>query len=210
MRSLVMRNAFLPSALLMMLSVVPMTIHAIEEPAYDITRRIGDIEIRLYAAYVVAQVRATGSATEAGNQAFPILADYIFGANKGQKQFSMTAPVTQSAAGTKMPMTAPVTENAVSGGYVVQFVLPRGVTLATAPEPRDPRVSLHEVPSRRVAVIRYSGFWSDANYEQHLALLQQALKSAGQSWTGEPIYARYNPPFMPWFLRRNEIWLQLE
>jgi hypothetical protein len=61
----------------------------------------------------------------------------------------------------------------------------------------------------RVAAIRYSGFWSDANYNRHLAQLEEVLSAAGLAWTGEPIYARYNPPFTPWFLRRNEIWLQL-
>jgi len=204
-----MRNFFFTSALLALLSLLPMTTRAIEEPAFEVTGRIGDIELRLYAPYVVAEVRVTGPASAAGGQAFPILADYIFGKNKGEKKFPMTAPVTQSAAGTKLPMTAPVTQNAVAGGYVVQFVLPRGVSLAAAPEPVDPRVTLREVESRRVAVIRYSGFWSDANYDEHLAILQQALKSAGQAWTGDPIYARYDAPFVPWFLRRNEIWLQL-
>jgi len=125
-----MRNSFLTSVVLILLSLVSMTAHAIEEPAYKVTRRIGDIEVRLYSAYVVAEVRITGSAAAAGNQAFPILAGYIVGKNTGGTKFSMTAPVTQSAAGTKMPMTAPVTQNAVSGGYVVQFILPRGLTLA--------------------------------------------------------------------------------
>ncbi len=207
-----MAKSFLASILLISLSLAPMTTHAIEEPAYQVIRRLGDIEIRRYGAYVVAEVRITGSATEAGSQAFPILAGYIFGKNKGRKKFPMTAPVTQSAtaAGTKMQMMAPVTQNAISGGYLVQFVLPREVTLEAAPEPDDPRVSLREVESRRVAVIRYSGFWSDANYEQHLSLLQQALRSAGVAWIGDPIYARYDAPFVPWFLRRNEIWLQLK
>jgi hypothetical protein len=204
------RKTVLTTALLFLLSWVPMTARAIEEPAYEVTRKIGDIEVRRYAAYVVAEVQVNGSATAAGQQAFPILAGYIFGDNKGQKKFPMTAPVTQSAAGTKMQMTAPVTQNAVPGGYVVQFVLPREVTLAAAPEPLDPRVKLREVESRLVAVIRYSGFWSDANYDEHLSLLQQALRSAGAAWTGEPIYARYNAPFVPWFLRRNEIWLRLK
>jgi hypothetical protein len=98
-----------------------MAAKAIDEPVYDVTRRIGDVEVRLYAAYVVAEVQVTGSATAAGSQAFPILAGYIFGKNKGQNKYPMAAPVTQSAAGTKMQMTAPVTQNAVSGGYVVQF-----------------------------------------------------------------------------------------
>ena len=65
------------------------------------------------------------------------------------------------------------------------------------------------MPARRLAVIRYSGFWSDANYNEHLLKLQQALKAADLRWAGEPVYARYNPPYTPWFLRRNEIWLHL-
>ena len=195
--------------MMILLSLAPMTTHAIEEPTFEITKRIGDVEVRRYSPYIVAEVRVGGSASAAGGQAFPILAGYIFGKNKSQKKLPMTAPVTQSAVGTKMAMTAPVTQNAVSGGYVVQFVLPRGVTLAAAPEPLDPRVTLREVEARRVAVIRYSGFWSAANYDQHLTLLQQALSTAGQTWVGEPIYARYNAPFVLWFLRRNEIWLQL-
>ncbi len=186
-----------------------MAAHAIEEPDYEVTRRISDVEVRHYAPYVVAEVRVAGSATAAGNQAFRILAGYIFGGNKGQQKLPMTAPVTQNVEGTKLPMTAPVTQNSVPGGYLVQFVLPRGLALAAAPEPLDPRVSLREVAARDVAVIRYSGFWSDANYARHLALLQQALRTAGQAWTGEPVYARYDAPFVPWFLRRNEIWLQL-
>jgi hypothetical protein len=93
---------------------------------------------------------------------------------------------------------------------VVRFVLPKGLTLESAPEPLDPRVQLREVPGGRVAVIRYSGFWSQANDDEHLSKLQAALRAAGVRWTGEPTLARYDPPFTPWFLRRNEIWLALE
>jgi hypothetical protein len=92
---------------------------------------------------------------------------------------------------------------------LVQFVLPRDVTLATAPEPLDPRVQLRLVPGARVAAIRFSGFWSDANYRKHLDQLQSALRTERIAWTGEPVYSRYNPPWTPWFLRRNEIWLVL-
>ena len=165
--------------------------------------------MRQYAAYTVAEVMVAGPAGEAGNQAFPILAGYIFGKNKGERKFAMTAPVTQAAAPEKLEMTAPVTQSAAPGGYLVQFVLPKGVTVATAPEPLDARVQLREVPPRQVAVIRYSGFWSESNYNEHLAKLQAALRTADLAWTGEPVYSRYNPPFTPWFMRRNEIWLHL-
>jgi len=83
------------------------------------------------------------------------------------------------------------------------------VTLATAPEPIDPRVQLRRVPASTWAVIRYSGTWSQSNYLEHLDALTASLKAAGVATQGEPVLARYNAPFTPWFLRRNEIWLAL-
>jgi hypothetical protein len=195
------------------LGALPLMSHAIEEPAYQVVQRIGEVEVRQYAPYVVAEVTVPGPANEAGNTAFPILAGYIFGKNKGEKKLEMTAPVTQApaqaAAPVKLEMTAPVTQSPAAGGYVVQFVLPKNVTLATAPEPLDARVTLREVPATKRAVIRYSGFWSESNYAEHLAQLQDALKAADIAWAGEPVLSRYDPPFKPWFMRRNEIWLSL-
>lgn len=204
-----MRTFFLCLALLLS----PVLSHAIEEPAHEVLQKIGDdIEVRQYAPYVVAEVVIEADADEAGNLAFPILAGYIFGKNQGQKEFAMTAPVTQTAAPTRLEMTAPVTQAAApgaAGSHVIQFVLPKDVTLASAPQPLDARVKLREVPASRVAAIRYSGFWSEANYNEHLERLRAALKSSDLTPTGEPVFSRYNPPFMPWFLRRNEIWLPL-
>jgi len=206
------RHAFALGAILLStfaLALSSMPSHATEEPEYQVVRKLADIEVRQYAAYTVAEVVVAGPADEAGNQAFPILAGYIFGKNKGDRKLAMTAPVTQAVAPIKLEMTAPVTQTAASGGFLVQFVLPRGVTVASAPEPLDARVQIREVLPSQVAIIRYSGFWSDSNYNEHLAKLQAALRAAGLAWTGEAVYSRYNPPFMPWFLRRNEIWLHL-
>ena len=183
---------------------------AIEEPGYAVVQQLDGAEVRQYAPYMVAQVLVSGPADQAGNQAFPILAGYIFGKNKGARKLDMTAPVTQAAVPVKLDMTAPVTQAEAPGGYLVQFVLPKSVTLASAPEPVDPRVQLREVPGSRVAVIRYSGFWSQANYDEHLGKLQAALRAAQLPWAGEPTLSRYDPPFTPWFLRRNEIWLTLQ
>jgi SOUL heme-binding protein len=191
------------------LSLLSMPIHATEEPEYRVVRELDGVEVRQYAAYAVAEVVVEGPAADAGNQAFPILAGYIFGKNKGERKLAMTAPVTQAAEPVKLEMTAPVTQAATSGGFRVQFVLPKGVTAASAPEPVDARIRLRDVEPRLVAVVRFSGFWSTSNYEEHLAKLQAALRTAGLAWSGEPVYSRYNAPFTPWFLRRNEIWLQL-
>ena len=195
--------------LLLTLFAMPLISHATEEPDYEVVRKFDNVELRRYAPYVVAEVVLDASAEDAGSQAFPILAGYIFGKNKGEKKFAMTAPVTQTAAPMRMDMTAPVTQAAVAGGMRVQFALPKGVTLATAPEPIDPRVQLRVVPAGIWAVIRYSGTWSQSNYLEHLGELKASLESVGVATQGEPVLARYNPPFTPWFMRRNEIWLAL-
>jgi hypothetical protein len=194
----------------LLIATMPLSSQAIEEPSYDVVQQLDGVEIRQYAAYAVAQVLVSGPADKAGSEAFPILAGYIFGKNKSATKFDMTAPVTQAAASVKLEMTAPVTQAAAAGGYVVQFVLPKGVTVASAPEPIDPRVQLREVPGSRVAVIRYSGFWSQSNYDEHLGKLQAALQAAQVAWSGEPTLSRYDPPFTPWFMRRNEIWLTVQ
>ncbi|MDM7943060.1 MAG: heme-binding protein [Hydrogenophaga sp.] len=191
------------------LTTLTMPAHATEEPEYRVVRELPGVELRQYAPYTVAEVVVAGPAGEAGGQAFPILAGYIFGKNKGERKLEMTAPVTQTAVPVKLEMTAPVTQSAAPGGFLVQFVLPAGVTLDNAPQPLDERVQLRAVLPTQVAVIRYSGFWSASNDNEHLVKLQTALREAGLSWTGEPVYSRYDPPFKPWFLRRNEIWLKV-
>jgi hypothetical protein len=186
----------------------PMT-SAIEEPKYSVVRQYDGFEIREYAPYLVAEVVVPGPSEEAGNQGFRILAGYIFGKNKGERKIAMTAPVAQAPAPAKIEMTAPVTQTAASGGYVVQFAMPSEYTLETLPEPLDPQVKLKEVPAGRFAVIRYSGTWSERNYVEHLEKLERGVEAAGLRTTGSPIYSRYNAPFVPWFMRRNEIWLKL-
>jgi len=199
----------LPLLWFLLATYSPMS-HAIEEPDYTVLRSFGPVELRQYAPYMVAEVVLKAGSQEAGSQAFPILAGYIFGKNKGQTKFEMTAPVTQTVVPVKMEMTAPVTQSvAAEGGTLVQFVLPKGVTLESAPEPLDPRVRLRLVPATQWAVIRYSGSWSQANDDEHLGLLRAALAREGVATQGEPVLARYNAPFTPWFLRRNEIWLAL-
>ena len=197
-------------AALLSLTMLPATSFATEEPSYTTLRTYPEFEIRQYSGYTVAEVIVAPPASDAGNRAFPILAGYIFGDNKGERKLAMTAPVTQAPAPQKLAMTAPVTQSAAKDGILVQFVLPKDINMENAPVPLDPRVMLREVAPMRVAVIRYSGFWSEANYDKHLSKLQQALRSADIAWRGEPVLSRYNGPMTPWFMRRNEIWLNLD
>ncbi len=181
---------------------------AIDEPAYTVVRTDDAFEVRRYEPYVVAETVVNAAAEDAGNQGFRILAGYIFGQNKGSRKIEMTAPVAQTPA--TIAMTAPVAQSASSGGYVIQFAMPREWTLETLPEPTDARVTFREIPARTVAVISYSGTWSQSNYEENLTKLKDAMAKAGLIWHGEAIWARYDPPWKPWFLRRNEILLELD
>lgn len=195
---------------LMAMMGVSMVAQAIETPHYTVIRRSEVFEIRQYDPYCVAEVEVSGPATDAGNRAFPILAGYIFGKNHSKQTMAMTAPVVQKSNSVKMDMTAPVTQIPNRDGFIVQFVMSKKYTLATLPVPDDSRVKLREIPTQTVAVIRYSGTWSQGNYDKHLEKLKTALQKEGVAIRGEPIYSRYNPPFTPWFMRTNEIGFEVQ
>ena len=204
---------FAHAAALFSIALTMSSAHAIEEPDYTVVQKTEVFEVRKYAPYLVAEVLVPGPASEAGRQGFSLLGGYIFGKNKGERKLEMTAPVTQTPveppAPVKLDMTAPVTQAAAPGGFLVQFVMPKGYTLATLPEPLDARVKLREVPGNSVAVIRFSGSWSQSLYNEKLELLKTALATANIATQGEPVSSRYNSPFSLPFMRRNEIWLNL-
>jgi hypothetical protein len=179
---------------------------ATESPKYEVLKKYDGFEVRQYAGYVVAETEVEASRGEAGNQAFGRLAGYIFGGNTAKQEIAMTAPVTQSQ---RIAMTSPVTQQANGSKWLVQFSMPSSWTMKTLPVPNDARVTLREVPPRTVAVLRYSGTWSEANYVEHLEQLRKQLTASGLQTIGEPVWARYDPPYTPWFMRTNEVQLEL-
>ncbi|MFZ5439521.1 MAG: SOUL family heme-binding protein [Myxococcota bacterium] len=205
-----MKNAGARSAALG-LALLGMSAMATEQPKYEVVQRYDDFEVRAYGPVVVAETEVDGEQSEAGNQAFSLLAGYIFGNNQGAKKIAMTAPVAQTPSeGTRIAMTAPVTQtSAGSQRWTVQFTMPAAWTLDTLPVPKDARVKLRTQLARRVAVVRYSGTWSQRNYDEHLEQLRAALRREGLEAKGEPTWARYDPPWTPWFLRTNEIHLEV-
>ncbi|WP_125131481.1 heme-binding protein [Microbacterium sp. 10M-3C3] len=180
-----------------------------EQQPYDVVRERDGWEVRRYPAHVVVETDVRDASFEvAGNRAFRALAGYIGGENRRREKIAMTAPVVQQSQ--KIAMTAPVVQSGAGDGFVVAFVLPSGMTEADAPIPNRPDVRLRTVPERLVAATRFSGRWAQASWEKHREELLSALRGAGLSAVGEPRFARFDPPFTPWFLRHNEVQVDIE
>lgn len=184
---------------------------AIEQPLYRVVKEFGNgIELRQYDAYLIAETEISAANSEqAGNLAFKRLGGYIFGDNRSKQSIAMTAPVSQIRS-EKIEMTAPVSQAPIREGvWRVSFVMPKKYTLQTLPIPNDPAVYFKTVPARKVLAIRFSGRWTEASFSRHEAELMSAVEKHGLKSTGSPWTARYDPPFMPGFMRRNEVIVEL-
>jgi hypothetical protein len=178
---------------------------AVEEASYVVIKKDKAFEVREYPPHILAETLVDGQFDQAGSQAFQKLFRYISGDNVSNTKVAMTAPVSQQSAGEKIEMTAPVGQQRVQDKWAVSFMMPKSYTLSTLPQPKDASVTLRQIPAQQMAVIRYSGTWSEKNYLSHKSELEAWIHKMGLTTTGDAVWARYNPPFMPWFLRRNEI-----
>jgi SOUL heme-binding protein len=178
-----------------------------EQQRYEVVRQGPGFELRLYPAHLVAEVDVDGSFESAGNTAFRPLVAYIRGQNQASRSLAMTAPVLQRRDDThvRLDTVETVTTETSPGRYVVSFVMPQDATAESLPAPGDARVTIRAVPEELAAVARYSGRWTSASYEQQTDRLLQAVREAGLETTGPPRFARFDPPWTPWFRRRNEV-----
>ena len=190
---------------------------SLEQPDYTVIHREGDVEYRQYDSYLVSEtlIDNAGSYEAAGNEGFRRLFRYISGGNDSRAKIAMTAPVEQTqsrdAAGSeKIAMTVPVQQSSSDEGWRVAFMLPSKYTLETAPQPRDPRVQVREVPGRLIAALRFSGRWTSKNFEKKKLVLLDAIEGQSVRPIGELQSAMYSAPFMPPFLRRNEVLVEVD
>ena len=193
-------NVFLIALLAYLTASVPAMSY--EEPEYSIVKKTDVYEVRQYKKRTVAEVIYGEE-----DSGFRVLFDYISGANKGSKEVEMTIPVTQSK---KIDMTVPVTQSTTDGKMSMRFFLPMQYSKQNAPEPNDERVRIIDLPAEYFAVISYSGFASESNFEEHYTELKAALNKDGMVIKWPPIKATYNSPFTLPFLRRNEAMYPLE
>ena len=183
----------------------------IEEPKYKIIEAEGDFEIREYAPRIVAETLVSEAFDRAPNVGFRRLADYILGNNESKQSIAMTSPVAQEPQSEKIAMTAPVgQERAKDNLWVITFTMPSSYTMETLPKPKNPEVKLKQLPPAKFAVIKFSGFNRAKTVEEKTNELNAWLKARSTKAKGQAIYARYNPPWTPWFLRRNELLIEIE
>ena len=180
---------------------------ALEEPEYTVVERHDGFEIRRYEPYLVAEVAVAGSMRGSDGDAFRILANYIFGGNQSDTRMSMTAPVesTPAQAGSAFAET----RSAVEDGWTYSFVMERRYSKASLPVPNDERIKITERPARTMAVRRFSGRWTKDNVAENERALFSAVEQAGLKIVGKPVLARYDAPYKPWFMRRNEVMVSI-
>jgi hypothetical protein len=168
----------------------------VAQAKYEVITEIGKVEIRRYPLLVIARVDGYGDG------GFNLLFSFITGNNRQKSNVAMTAPVVSE----EIAMTAPVLAETDS----IAFVMPEGFTLESTPKPLDNRVKIVEVPERVVAALRFSGRWSNSLFKKKSKELLEELKKANISTVGNFFSMRYNGPFTPWFMRRNEVAVPIE
>lgn len=177
-----------------------------EQQKYDVVNEFDGWQLRRYPAHLVAEVHVHGSFDEAVNNGFRSLAAFIFGDNVGKQKVAMTAPVLQEQVSQKIAMTAPVVNESSGEDHVVSFVMPAEFSMETLPRPTDSGVTIREVPAQLAAVRQFGGRSSEARFAEQLAGLMSRLQEHPElSVVDPPRYARFDPPWKPGFLRRNEV-----
>jgi hypothetical protein len=166
-----------------------------DEPAYEVQRRLGKLEIRRYEPRVEAHVRVATLDFEAAlEQGCRTLADYISGENLG---------------GEKLRMTTPVISHPRATTHTIVFVMPPGRSRGALPVPENDAIRLVEQPVRRMAVFGYHGRYTNENFQAAQATLHELVAEAGLEPEGEPMFAGFDPPTTLPFLRRCEVWIEL-
>ena len=185
-----------------------------EEPAYETVRSDKRFQLRDYAPMIVAEVTHRGERRRASGASFRRLAAYIFAQDRpdgAREPIAMTAPVIEERVDQdqSIAMTAPVIqEETGSGEWRMRFVMPARFTMATLPTP-PADITLVEVPARRVAAVRFSGYAGDAELADMEKKLAEWIVREGLRPVGEVEYAFYDAPMVPGRYRRNEVLIEV-
>lgn len=88
--------------------------------------------------------------------------------------------------------------------------LPSRYTKETAPIPKNNEVKIQEQQEKMFAVFRFSGKTNEKRVRQQFQKLLDMVKENNITVKGSPILMRYNSPFAPGFIRRNEVAVEIK
>lgn len=168
----------------------------VETAKYSVIQKEGDFELRKYEKMLVATAKDASSK-------FQVLFRYITGSNRSKSKIDMTSPVITSE---EIAMTSPV----LSDGQTMSFVVPYEYDLDSVPDPTDPRITINEVPERYVATVQFRGFAWKSGVKKQTDRLEKWVEEKGLVMISAPFLMQYNPPYVPGFLRRNEIGVEID
>lgn len=180
----------------------------VEKPDYKVIQTEQNIEIRQYEPMIIAEVEVDGKREDAIRDGFRLIADYIFGNNTVQRDIAMTTPVQQQES-QKIAMTAPVQQQSTGRSWQISFVMPSKYSMETLPEPKNDRVRLKEILTKKFVVIEFSGTNSNENVTEHENQLMNYTEANQIKIIGSPKYAFYNAPWTLPFMRRNEVMIEI-
>ncbi len=187
----------------------------VEQADYTVMKKMNGYEIREYPEHIVAQTTVQGSYGTSMGSGFSIVAGYIFGGNTKKESIAMTAPVVAEKVegqnvSENIAMTAPVVATSEGDSQTISFGMPRSYTLDTLPTPNDPRVQIVMIPTKKYAVMQFSGYRSDARIKEKQEALRSALARDGVATEGSMAYAGYNAPWTPPWMTRNEVLVEIK
>ena len=169
-----------------------------EQPSYKVILEQDKFSIRDYSEVIVVETKVVASRRDATSEAFRKLFRYISGNNEANMEISMTSPVAQ---------TLTNQEDEIGESWAVRFFLPRSLTEENIPQPREAGVAVVKLKAQKYGSVSFKGTQNDKKVSENLAKLEAFIAENDYEVSGPPVYAFYDPPFIPWFLRDNEILL---
>jgi effector-binding domain-containing protein len=183
----------------------------VEQAQYSVIKKAKGYEIRNYPRHIVAQTTVTGSYRQSMSTGFSIVAGYIFGANTKKQSIAMTSPVVmEGGTSEKIAMTAPVMVNNGSESRTISFGMPKSYTMETLPTPSDSRVKIVEIPDKKFAVLRFTGYRTDSRIQNMEKKLLELLSRDKVEVLSKTFYAGYNAPGTPPWMTRNEVLVEVK
>lgn len=164
---------------------------ATETPKYETVKIDDKIEIRDYPELMVA---TTAMKSDRDNS-FMTLFRFITGANEGNQKIEMTAPVLIASG---------------KDARTMSFIVPKATVETGVPKPTGDSVTVCKLEASRFVALRFAGKRSAQTEGKAVEKLRTWMSTEKLEAKGDPIFAYYDPPWTPVFMRRNEVMLRIE